>query len=67
MAERVVPADNTPSEAKLFDLNMLVVVGGRERTEAEYRQLLESSGFVMVRVLSTNSPLSILEAQPEIT
>jgi hypothetical protein len=42
IAERVVPVDNAPSEAKLFDINMLVIVGGRERTEAEYRGLLES-------------------------
>jgi hypothetical protein len=34
VAERVVPAANAPSAAKLFDINMLVVVGGRERTEA---------------------------------
>jgi SAM-dependent methyltransferase len=63
VAERIVPADAAPSEATLFDVNMLVVVGGRERTNAEYRQLLEASGFTLVRVVATNSPVSILEAQ----
>ena len=57
-----MPADAKPSEAKLFDINMLVVVGGRERTEAECRQLLEVSGFTVMRVLDTRSPISILEA-----
>jgi SAM-dependent methyltransferase len=64
VAERVVPADNAPSEAKLFDINMLVVVGGRERTEAEYRELFKRSGFALARVIPTNSPLSLIEAQP---
>jgi SAM-dependent methyltransferase len=62
LAERLVPADAKPSEARLFDINMLVAVGGRERTEAEYRQLLQGSGFSLMRVLDTRSPLSILEA-----
>ena len=43
---------------------MLVVVGGQERTEAEYRELLERSGFAVVRTMATKSPLSLLEAQP---
>jgi SAM-dependent methyltransferase len=64
IAERVVPSDNSPSEAKLFDINMLVVVGGLERTEAEYRRLLEKTGFALVRVIATNSPLSLIEARP---
>ena len=64
LAERVVPSDNAPSEAKLFDINMLVIVGGRERTEAEYRRLLERSGLAPGRVVATKSPLSLIEAQP---
>src|SRR5262249_29714511 len=36
VAERVIPSGNTPSEAKLFDINMLVTLGGQERTEEEY-------------------------------
>jgi hypothetical protein len=39
LAERVVPVGNAPSEAKLFDINMLVTVGGQERTESEYAAL----------------------------
>jgi SAM-dependent methyltransferase len=64
IAERIVPSENAPSEAKLFDINMLVVVGGRERTEAEYRELLAASGFAVVRVITTDSPLSLIEGQP---
>jgi SAM-dependent methyltransferase len=64
VAERVVPSDNSPSEAKLFDINMLVIVGGQERTEAEYRTVLERSGFALARVIATTSPLSLIEAHP---
>lgn len=62
--ERVVPEGNTPSEAKLFDINMLVVLGGRERTEREYRALFEASGFRLTRVIRTQSPLSLIEGVP---
>ena len=60
--ERVVPDGNAPSEAKLFDINMLVVAGGRERTEPEYRRLLEQAGLALTRVGGTRSPLSVIVA-----
>jgi hypothetical protein len=62
--ERIVPEGNGPSEAKLFDINMLVTVGGQERTEQEYRTLLDVAGLALARVIPTNSPLSLLEAVP---
>jgi O-methyltransferase domain len=65
--ERVVPDGNGPSEAKLFDINMLVTVGGQERTEQEYRTLLDLAGLDLARVIPTNSPLSLLEATPVTT
>ena len=62
--EMVVPAGNAPAYAKLLDLLMLVYAGGRERTEAEYRDLLMSAGFSMKRVMPTASAISIIEAIP---
>jgi SAM-dependent methyltransferase len=62
--ERVIPEGNGPSEAKLFDINMLVTVGGQERTEAEYRRLLELAGLTLARLIPTTSALSLLEAVP---
>jgi hypothetical protein len=47
---------------KWSDLEMLLVLGSRERTRAEYRNLLQDSGFQMTRVVSTASPFSIVEA-----
>jgi O-methyltransferase domain len=60
--ERVIPPGNVPSEATLFDINMLVSAGGMERTEAEYRALLARAGFTLTRVISTLCPLSLIEA-----
>ena len=62
--ERVIPAAGTPSEAKLFDINMLVTVGGLERTEDEHRKLLQASGFELTRLVPTTSPLSLIEGVP---
>ncbi len=62
LLEMVVPTGNTPAYAKLLDLLMLVYAGGRERTEAEYRDLLTSTGFSMKRVVPTASAISIIEA-----
>jgi O-methyltransferase/methyltransferase family protein len=60
----VVPETNEPDFSKTFDLNMLVMTGGKERTAAEFKQLLASAGFKLLRVIPTDVPTSIIEAQP---
>jgi O-methyltransferase domain len=62
LLESLIPPGNEPSPAKFVDLIMLLMVGGRERTEAEYRSLLRSSGFELTQVIPTPSMLSIIEA-----
>ena len=62
VAERVIPLGNLPSEAKLFDINMLVTMGGRERTEAEYASLFRTAGLELTKVTPTTSHLSLVEA-----
>ena len=62
LIEMVVPPDNRPSPAQAMDLNMLVVLGGRERTEEEYRNLLQAAGFRLERVIPTHSPFGVIEA-----
>jgi len=61
LVEAVVPATNEPHFSKFIDLNMLVMTGGRERTEAEFRKLYEDSGFRLTRVVPTESPFSVIE------
>jgi hypothetical protein len=49
----------------LMDLTMLVSLGGHERTEEEYRVLLEAAGFQLTRVIPLGAAAtSIVEALP---
>ncbi|XVF60486.1 hypothetical protein PTKIN_Ptkin08bG0051000 [Pterospermum kingtungense] len=47
-----------------FDLLMLVAVGGRERTELEWKKLLEEGGFPTYKIIRTPALQSIIEAYP---
>ncbi len=62
--EGVVPAGDTPSPAKQTDLVMLFMLGGAERTEAEWRALLERTGFAMERIHHLPGPFNIIRAKP---
>jgi hypothetical protein len=46
------------------DVNMLVVTGGRPRSEAEFRELLTATGFRLARIVPTMSGASVIEAEP---
>jgi hypothetical protein len=62
LIETVVPEGNQPDLSKFLDLTMMVMTGGRERTEAEFKSLLAASGFKLMRVIRTASPVSVIEA-----
>jgi ubiquinone/menaquinone biosynthesis C-methylase UbiE len=52
----------------MSDLNMMAVTGGRERSEREWRQLLEEAGFTLARNIPVQEmDASILEAHPAST
>jgi O-methyltransferase domain/Dimerisation domain len=63
LMEAVLKPGNDPSFAKWLDLEMLLIPGGRERTEAEFAKLFDRAGFRLSRVLQTKSPACILEAE----
>jgi len=48
----------------MSDLNMLAVTGGRERSEREWRTLLETAGFRLTGVYPVENQVGILEAKP---
>jgi hypothetical protein len=62
VVEMVLPFGDTAHQGKMLDMAMLVLLGGQERTEAEYAALLGKAGFHLTRVVPTNSAASILEA-----
>jgi C-methyltransferase len=63
LVEFVIPSHNRDFPGKWVDLEMMLNLGARERTAAEYRDLLSQAGFRMTRVVQTASPLSVVEAR----
>jgi len=64
VVESVLRPGNEPGLGKLMDMNMLVIHGGLERTEAEYVALLRQSGFALAKVRVTGSVVDLIEAMP---
>jgi hypothetical protein len=61
----VVSDDPGPTPAKLLDIEMLVVtVGGKERTEEQFRDLFASAGLRLNRIVPTARPICVIEAVP---
>lgn len=62
--DAVIEPGNGSQWAKLLDINMLVMTeGGRERTAAEFADLLLRGGFTLERVVRTAAPICVLEAR----
>jgi len=62
LLEAVIPGRNSPHPGKLMDINMLVVQGGRERTEEEFSRLALAAGLQHAGTRHTGSPeCSIIE------
>ncbi|WP_230307775.1 methyltransferase, partial [Brevundimonas mediterranea] len=51
--ETVVPGPNVESAAKLFDLHMGISNNGKERTEQEWRQIIDAGGWKYLGYEST--------------
>lgn len=63
VVESVIPPGNERFAGKLLDLVMLLIPGGKERTEDEYRTLFDQAGFELVQVTPTASEVSIVEGR----
>jgi hypothetical protein len=62
--EQVLPEGNAFHPGKMLDMTMLALTPGQERTESEYRALLNKAAFKLTRVIPTAAPISIVEAVP---
>lgn len=62
VADPVIAPGNAPDWGKLLDIQMMVVVSGRERTKEEFAALFRKTGLKLIRVVRTKCPLSIVEA-----
>ena len=65
LIESVLKPLNQRDPARFNDLTMLAVTpGGRERSEAEFGELLRQAGFSMTRVIPATWFTSIVESRP---
>jgi hypothetical protein len=52
------------SFARFLDVHIMGILGGRERTEEEFRQLLAAHGFRLTRVVRTAGDTAVIEGRP---
>ncbi|HEX4249453.1 MAG TPA: methyltransferase [Pseudonocardia sp.] len=64
LIEMVLPEGNSGHLGSVFDLEMLLDLGSRERTERDFRQLLATAGFELARVVPTASIACVVESKP---
>jgi len=62
--EVLIPPGEARSYAKSQDVNMLVNLTGRERTETEYRALYAAAGFALTRTIPAHGELHVIEGIP---
>jgi hypothetical protein len=60
--ERLLAPPNEGLEGKLSDINMMVNVGGRERTRTEFSDVLRRARLDLYRVVTLPGELALLEA-----
>jgi hypothetical protein len=63
VVEMPIESGGPPSPAPLLDLNMLVMLTGKERTTAEYGELFARAGLKLAGITRTPSPFAVLEAR----
>jgi hypothetical protein len=61
LVETVVPTTPGPHLSKELDIVMMVLPGGKERTQEEYAALAAKCSLRLQRAVATQSPYSILE------
>lgn len=61
LVESVIPQGNEPFMAKFLDLAMMLMPGGKERTEDEFRKLYNQAGFDLARIIPTSTDVSVIE------
>ena len=63
IVDAVIGARNEHEFAKILDIQMLVLLqGGKERSQAEWKELLNAAGFQLRRIVPTGSFAQVLEA-----
>ena len=64
VVDLVLPGPNEFHFSEMADLEIMLFPSGKERTEAEFRELFAASGWKLTRVIPTMSHVSIIEGVP---
>jgi O-methyltransferase domain/Dimerisation domain len=64
VVEPIIQAGNEPDPAKFSDLNMLVMLGGQERTADDFERLYAEAGFRVTDIIYTGTSMAIIEGVP---
>ncbi|NTV97509.1 MAG: methyltransferase, partial [Thiobacillus sp.] len=66
VVERLLPEHAGPAAAGpvMLDIHMMAILGGRERSLAEFAALLAAAGLAVAGVSQTRSGLAVIEARP---
>jgi len=62
IVEPIVSDSNKKEMAKVMDVYMMIITGGKERTRQEFEHLLEKSGFRLDAIISTETEFSFMIA-----
>ena len=64
VVEPVIRPGNDPDPAKFSDLNMLVMLGAKERTADDFELLYAEAGFKLSDIIRPGTPFNIIEGTP---
>ena len=64
LLEAVVPEHGTPSAVAFYDVNMMVMLTGKERTQTQFEVLLRAAGLGLHKVTPVSDTESLIEARP---
>jgi hypothetical protein len=65
VVELVIDPDRSDELAYAMDLQMLVALGGKERTAAEFAALYDAAGFELTRIIPSASMYCLIEGIPQ--
>lgn len=64
IAEPLLPPPNRFHPGRLFDIDIMLNVGGRLRTEADWKELLTAAGLELVSTHEADPMVTMLEVRP---
>ncbi len=63
LVEVILAGRNEPHMSRFMDIEMLMLPGGRERSEKDFAELFEKAGLKLARVVPTKGPWAVIEAR----